>query len=239
MHSFEAEAGRVPTREAKILSGLNKAGLGLEIGGSINPLLRPGTGVDFKTLDHLSRDDLISKYKSNPDVDLTAISHVDYVWSGEPFSQLVGAQKFDWIVASHVIEHVPDVVGFLINCQSILTDNGVLSLVVPDKRYQFDCFRPTTGLAWILDAHLRQEIRPSPGAVIEFGLYGARRDGQHVWGKSEVGGAYEFIGFFEGAYDLMMSIDRGEYRDCHVTAYTPSQLSSDNGKLVRSRLDKT
>jgi FlaA1/EpsC-like NDP-sugar epimerase len=41
-------------------------------------------------------------------------------------------KKFDIIIARHVIEHVTDPVEFLKLCQSILTDNGVIYIEVPN-----------------------------------------------------------------------------------------------------------
>ena len=40
-----------------------------------------------------------------------------------------------------MIEHTPDLIAFLADCDAVLKDTGVLSLVIPDKRYSFDRFR--------------------------------------------------------------------------------------------------
>jgi len=89
-------------------------------------------------------DELRAKY-TNHGVDLAKIEEVDYVWQG--FSQFIGATKFDWIIASHVIEHVPCVISFLRDCESVLKPDGVLSLAIPDKRRCFDKLREKSSLA--------------------------------------------------------------------------------------------
>lgn len=129
-------------RPAAILRDLDRSGLGLEIGPSHNPVAPRRLGFRVRTVDHLDRPGLVAKYTGHG-VDTDAIEEVDHVWRGEPLSELVGAPGgFDWIIASHVIEHVPDLVGFLRECERLLNAGGTLSLAIPDKRYCFDHLRP-------------------------------------------------------------------------------------------------
>ena len=66
------------------------------------------------------------------------IEVVDYVWNGEPFAALVGQKHvFDWIIASHVIEHSPCLITFLNNGLAVLLQfngfaiaTGIASLVI-------------------------------------------------------------------------------------------------------------
>lgn len=102
-------------RIEKVLSCLKMDGKGLEIGPSHNPIAPKKKGFDVQIIDHLDRDGLIKKYEShvNLGVNITNIEDVDYVWSGQPLSELVGLKyHYDWIIASHVIEHVPDLITF-------------------------------------------------------------------------------------------------------------------------------
>ena len=50
-------------------------------------------------------------------------------------------ERFDLVLASHVLEHTTSLIDFLNECTPLLADNGVLALVVPDHRYCFDRFR--------------------------------------------------------------------------------------------------
>ena len=72
---------------------------------------------------------------------------------------------YDWIVASHLVEHTPDLIGFLNDCDSLLKENGVLSLAIPDQRYCFDYFRPLTGIGHVIDAAQNPRKRRSPGSA--------------------------------------------------------------------------
>jgi SAM-dependent methyltransferase len=206
-------------RREKVLDGLALDGLGLEIGGSYGPLAAGDPALKVKTLDHLDRAALVAKYKSSA-VDTALIQPVDYVWSGERYLDLVGETRFDWIVASHVIEHVPDLVGFINECAEILTPGGRLSLVVPDKRREFDCYRPPTGLGSVIDAHLQGRRFSSPGLAAEFGLNTARLDGRDVW-TDEDRGTPQFLYGLEVAKGLMGSVQAGAYVDIHAWVFTP------------------
>ncbi len=110
------------TREEKILAFISKDKKGLEIGPSHRPIASKKNGYNVKILDHLDKNGLIQKYK-NHNVTLDIIEDVDYVWSGEPLSKLI-PEKFDWIIASHVIEHTPDFIGFLNECEELLIEGG-------------------------------------------------------------------------------------------------------------------
>ena len=68
---------------------------------------------------------------------------------------LGGDAPIDFVIASHVIEHIPDPVGWLAQIGEILTDRGLLVLVVPDRRFTFDVNRPETTAAELIDTMLR------------------------------------------------------------------------------------
>jgi SAM-dependent methyltransferase len=207
-------------RRSRILDGLDLSGLGLEIGPSYSPIAAGDPALRVKTLDHIDQAALIEKYRNDPLVDVGRIQPVDYVWSGERYIDLVGDTRFDWIVASHVIEHVPDVVGFINECAEILTPGGVLSLAVPDKRYEFDYYRPPTGLARLVDAHYDGRRLTSPGSVAEHLLNHATLDGRQTWSEHEQGVPSSADDFDLVRYGMDQT-RRGEYVDMHAWAFTP------------------
>lgn len=57
---------------------------------------------------------------------------------------------FDYAVASHVFEHLPNPVGWLRDVAALLVPRGVIALAVPDRRFTFDFFRRETTAARIL-----------------------------------------------------------------------------------------
>ncbi len=52
----------------------------------------------------------------------------------------------DLLVASHVIEHVPDLITWLREIASVLKPTGQARLAIPDRRYTFDLLRVETQL---------------------------------------------------------------------------------------------
>ena len=144
-------------RKEFMLDGINLSEKGLEIGPSFSPLCPKKEGYRIKIIDHMNREMLIEKYKDNINVNkfLSNIEEVDYVWNGEPYEELVGANnKFSYIIASHVIEHSVDLLNFLNGCTNILIDGGVISLAIPDKRFTFDCFREITSIREVINNNL-------------------------------------------------------------------------------------
>ena len=218
------EQGVILTRNQKILYKIDKDGLGLEIGPSHNPIAPKRSGYNVEIIDHTNRDQLIEKFKAHG-VEVDNIEEVDYVWDGEPYAELTGKSKaYDWIIASHVIEHTPDMIGFLNDCDSVLKDDGMLSLVVPDRRYCFDYFRPSTGISKIIDAHYSNNKRHTPGTVAEFFLNASTRNGQPTWEKGATG-EHAFIHLEEQAPDVMQTAAKqAEYIDVHAWCFTPQRF---------------
>lgn len=208
---------------AKAFAVANPAGKGLEIGPSHNPIAPKSLGYDVETVDHLSRDQLMAKY-ADQGVDTSKIEAVDFVWHGEPLDELVGRRSYyDWIVASHLIEHVPDPISMLQQCQEILKPTGVLSLVIPDKRYCFDYFRPLSSTGDFLDAYQLRRVRPSRGQIFDHFASAASRNGAISWGKDGGGGANSLVHDLSDAIDLYVS-NPSEYVDVHCWCFTLSSF---------------
>jgi 2-polyprenyl-3-methyl-5-hydroxy-6-metoxy-1,4-benzoquinol methylase len=210
-------------RRERILSGLNLAGAGLEIGGGYNPrTCKDEFLVDH--LDHADRDALIAKFASQG-IDTSRIQAVDYVWSGQTYAALVGEKRYDWIIASHVIEHVPNPIQFLNDCTEILSENGILSLAVPDKRFCFDYYRPPSGLARLVDAFVAGYTRTTAGSVVEHIMYAATVDGAITWDRTAGHAPPKFLHTAEQARDLYDSIAQdGAFHDVHAWAFTPASF---------------
>lgn len=108
------------SRSQKALSLITKKGIGLEIGPSHNPLAPKSDGYSVHILDHLNADELKKKYAQHG-VNLDLIEEVDFVWSGQSLPSLIGSSEcYDYIIASHVIEHIPDLISFFQSCEVLL-----------------------------------------------------------------------------------------------------------------------
>ena len=196
----------------------------MEVGPSHNPIAPKKRGFNVHILDHATAADLRAKY-SGHDVNLDNIEDVDFVWTGEPFSELIGRTAcYDWIIASHVIEHVPDLIVFLQQCEVLLKIDGVLSLVIPDKRYCFDHFVPPTSMGNLLDAWSEKRKRPSPGQVFDFFANASKRDGNIAWSPGN-GGANALAHTLAEAQAIWThSRSTSEYVDVHCWRFTPTSF---------------
>ncbi len=208
-------------RQKKILRHIDKNGYGIEIGPSHNPIAPKNDGYRVHIIDHMSREQLIAKYR-NHGVNLNKIEEVDFVWQGESYTELTGKTKhYDWIIASHVIEHTPDLIGFLNDCDTILKDDGAISLVVPDKRYCFDHYRPITSISKIIDSHFQKSTSHTPGTVAEYFLNVVSKSGKIAWDSCTTG-EYNFVHSLENALQGMESVvNENAYLDVHAWCFVP------------------
>lgn len=212
------------TREEKILYNIDKGKPGIEIGPSHNPIASKSSGFNVSIIDHMNREQLIKKYETH-NVDLSKIEEVDFVWKGESYSALTKKTKYyNWIIASHVIEHTPDIITFINQCDEILKDEGVLSLAIPDVRYCFDFFRPITAISKVVDAHYNNNIIHTPGTAAEYFSNFTKRGGNICWYE---GYKEEFsLGFsMTDAFNQMQTILQEKvYVDLHAWCFTPTSF---------------
>jgi SAM-dependent methyltransferase len=162
---------------------------GLEIGPLATPIASKANGTVFY-VDHADTASLRRKYAEDEHMRsrLDDIVEVDYVLpEGQSLAEgLASEGPFDYIIASHVIEHIPDVITWLDEIHGLLVPGGILSLVVPDKRFTFDVNRLPTDVSAILDCHHRSLVRPTLGQIYDFSsktIHGV--DARKIWSGEE------------------------------------------------------
>lgn len=218
------------TREEKILHLISRDMKILEIGPSYNPIAPRSRGWNSFSLDHCTQEELKAKYRGQQAVD--RVEHVDYVWNRGPLETAVPVEEhgsFDAIIASHIIEHMPDPIGFFLSASVLVGGNGILSLVIPDKRTMFDFFKPVTLTSDYLMARYLSRTRHSKKTAFDNIAYNVSESGDVAWFPRVVGS----FGFFgtnvladaKHAFDNTSEDDSSEYVDFHGTVYTPSSFS--------------
>lgn len=153
-------------RKEIALQGIDLKGRGLELGPLYNPVVLKSEG-NIQYVDHMSYEDLKKKYGQDAGVPLDQIVPTDYVLKNNSLKDTVKGKKFDYVVASHVIEHIPDMVRWLADVASILKTGGILSLVIPDKRFTFDMHRNESRPADVMGAYLDQHTRFSSASMYD------------------------------------------------------------------------
>lgn len=161
-------------RKQRITKHLLQSGRGIEIGPWFNPIVPKREGYSTLVLDVFEYDELRRRAQSDPNVPrekVKDIEPVDLLGSSSELHQLVENAgligQLDFIVSSHNVEHIPDLIRFLQGCSKALNESGVLSMAVPDKRGCFDFFRPNTSLAHVLEAYRQERKKPSAGQMFE------------------------------------------------------------------------
>jgi 2-polyprenyl-3-methyl-5-hydroxy-6-metoxy-1,4-benzoquinol methylase len=209
--------------------------VGLEIGPLHDPVVAKEHGQVFY-LDHASTDDLRRKYEGQ--IPAEAIREVDYVSTDGSFANVVSDRApFDYVIASHVIEHVPDLIGWLHEIAKVLKPSGVLCLAIPDRRYTFDYLRSTSTTGEILDAYFRKAKVPTTKHVYDHFTKCCFLDEKAAWrgelNPSNVqrrhppGLAMQFV---------QRALNQGEYFDCHCWIFTPDSFTSVVCDLMTERL---
>lgn len=219
-------------RRALLLSGLNDLRLltGLEIGPLAAPIVEKADGRIFY-VDHCSTAELRTKYARQVSFDL--IRDVDFVWNGQPLIEAVGGRQFDYVIASHVIEHAPNLVGWISEVSSILKDEGQLCLAIPDKRYTFDVARPLSTLGEIVEAHLSNRKVPSLKQVYDNYTLARSVDRRSLWCDNDhkakslwpenyrKSTSHRYLHPRGIVWDFVQKTQAGEYVDCHCWIFTP------------------
>lgn len=210
----------------RLRQGVDRTARILEIGPGYNPVAPKSDGWNTHVVDHATRDQLRRKYSSAA-VDLDAFEEVDTVWNGGALHEAVPAEllgSFDIIIASHVIEHMPDLVGFLQSASRLLQPEGLVSLAIPDRRFCFDYFKPPSGTGDVLEAFVRQESRHSLRSSWNHVAYAAQMDGLGAWAQHPISNP-EFMDSFDAAASVFQDYRGGgprTYVDCHAWQLTPA-----------------
>lgn len=219
---------REQERFERMLTGITREQFGLEIGPSLRPCAPKSAGYHVEIVDWVDKKGLIERYQGMG-LDTGKIEEVDYIWDGRSYTELTGRKgSYDYIIASHVIEHVPDFAGFLRDCSEMLKDDGILSLAVPDKRFTLDHFRMSTTTGKIINDYLSEDKYGSMGALTDYWNHVVKRNGITSWQREadrRIPDNYAFIHDEEfNRQSYKGSVGVQAVRDFHQNVFTPASF---------------
>lgn len=210
-------------RRPLLLRGLDIAKPGLEISPLFRPTALKTTHNVFYT-DYTSADDSRAKHSNYAHDE---IMDIDFVWTpGLKLADCVPpGSKFDWAIASHVLEHVPDPIGWLLETFDVMTVGAVFVLALPDKRYCYDKFRTETEASDLIDNWVRRQKIPSPRQVFDFLSRSVNDLGNHPNDEFNTTEKFEDAPrTYTDAEALNFAINSwqtGSYFDVHCSVFTP------------------
>ncbi|TWG90308.1 methyltransferase family protein [Mesorhizobium sp. J18] len=143
----------------------------LEIGALDNPTFMKSEG-DVYFADFFSQQESVKRHIKSTAHNAFKIVDVDYVLRDSSLREAVRIPP-DLIIANHVIEHIPNPIGWLQELREIVAPGGLLFLSVPDKRYTFDYFKPVSDAVDWIRAHDEALEMPSYYQILRHLYYHA------------------------------------------------------------------
>ena len=135
-------------------------GKGIEIGAAHRPVQVDPAFCSVTYLDRLSAMQLTKRF---PELAADEIMSPDIICDVAATGlSCIQDGKLDFVIASHLLEHLPNPLGFLLECHRVLRPSGILLLMVPDKNYTFDRDRQITPLA-----HIVHDLKNNTTAIDE------------------------------------------------------------------------
>jgi hypothetical protein len=205
-------------REA-LLAKIDVTSKGLEIGAFDLPFVtRAEANVVFA--DWLPAEELRKLAAKVAGHSPEFIEEVDFVLSQAPLDSL--PSDFAWAATAHLIEHVPDLIGWLKTIGDRLLPRGVLFCVIPDGRFTFDIHRPVSTLGKILQDHRDDQRRPAFRDVFDAVYYGQETDAVAVW-DGRAGPNVHHHNDFHAAW-TRAAADQELQVECHCNVFTPASF---------------
>lgn len=216
---FQMIIDRVLSRPAQLFENIDqRKGIGLEIGALGNPAALRSVGEIYYA-DYCSTAQLRENHRNNPTVSVDSFVDVDFVTGGGPLRRVIpDGLRFDYVIASHVLEHVPDIISWLQDVGSVMKVGGILSVIVPNKHCTFDVRRSLSERKDFFAAYIEKREKPAPIQVFDSFLW-HDRDGRLVHTLD---------------YTIQMATKAmTEYVDCHCWVFDPDSLHGEVEALCR------
>lgn len=203
---------------------------GIEIGALNNPIVRPEEGqIEF--VDYGPTHVLKAQHAHLPER-VAGIVDVTHVWTGSgSLADIVGgAERFDYAIASHVIEHVPNVLGWFRGIHEVLKPGAVFNLAVPDRRYTFDVLRHESTIGELVEADFLNYTAPSVRQMFDSCALMVAIDPGAIWTNPV---DPETLPPFMGDIALPLALaqakairNESRYFDSHCWVFTPKSLAA-------------
>ncbi|MFQ6020360.1 MAG: methyltransferase domain-containing protein, partial [Dehalococcoidia bacterium] len=148
-------------------------GLGIEIGPSHLPIEVDRRCCDIIYVDRLSASQMEARFPELSEARIVFPNVIcDVAAEG---LRCFADERLDFVIASHLLEHLPNPLGFLKESHRVLSNLGIFYLVVPDKDYTFDRDRQKTPLAHIVQDLENNTVTVDESHLIDFLVHAAKK----------------------------------------------------------------
>lgn len=127
---------------------------GLEIGGPSHVFSKAGplpvyenAGqiISISRISHWIPSDRAKKHRPSQSLD----SESNFYFDSHELTKMA-ADRYDFLIA-HVIEHLANPIKSVLEWKRLLKPNGTMMLIAPCKHFSYDCDRPTTTIAHLIE----------------------------------------------------------------------------------------
>lgn len=196
----------------------------LEIGALDEPTLPDIPNVRY--MDWFSAEHLRETLAGNRHRKADKIVEVNYVVGQKRFGHQID-ERFNMILANHVIEHIADPIAWLRELAAITTPDARLIMAVPDRRYTFDYIRPVSTAVDILRANEDDLQRPDVWQILSSIYHQRPLRAEDFWGDGVPREKLEERRFgFAEALAIARRHAAAGYADVHCFVYTAQSFRS-------------
>jgi SAM-dependent methyltransferase len=147
--------------------GRHLVGSGVELGPGHNPFPLPYPGTAVAYVDRWEPDENRELFAELGDDASFLQPDVVCDLDTDRLAALGDATQ-DFVIASHVLEHVAEPIGLLDDIHRVLRPGGVALVLLPDMRRTFDRERPVTDLGHLLREHDAGVTEVDDDHILEF-----------------------------------------------------------------------
>jgi Methyltransferase domain len=199
----------------------------------VAPFHRPSlTKNRFKVdyTDYATTDELRQKVPVHEGFSPDEVCQVDYIWTpGRPLRECIPAGfTYDFALASHVMEHVPNPLGWVQQILDVMKTGATLQLALPDYRGCFDVFRSLTTFPEMLEWWAMEASMPTVSQLFDaISRNVAIPGGPSVRPFGEQPNIADFKRFYSDESALhfaLMHFNNGTYMDTHCSVFSPESM---------------
>ncbi len=213
-------------RAKRITNGLNLSGVGIEYGPLHRTIVPKDTFPDVRYVDYASREFLLKKFGDDPSVNQVEIPEIDIVTEGKPIGEFVSENSLNYVIASHVIEHVPDLIGWLEANLAILKPGGRIAAAFPDRRFCFDLARSKTMFSDLVAAYLEKRTKPTFHQISDHFMNTVRSNPTNAWNKVITPENARPVRTPQSAIGILRELQKQtNYVDCHCWKFSYSECN--------------